>query len=127
MKTVIKGDSNLPEDLGKQAALQLVDEILYSGCIDTTFQSFVLFLMAISEKVPSVVKLGRITEYTIENLRLIKVFTNVVFKIQELESKVDDKSESDGENENSEDSDEMEEENKEKVGGNKEFMQPKCV
>lgn len=120
---------NLPEELGKRVGLQLIDEIMYSGAVDTTFQSYVLSLMAFSEKTPSVVKLGRITEYTIENLRLIQAFTGVAFKIQDIEEK--QLQAEDGADENQSDSDDMDQEDL--FGNNNpdmdkgDHVKPKCV
>jgi len=112
--------SNHPEEMGKRCALQLIEEIMYSGVIDTTFQSFVLFLMALSEKAPSVVKLGRVSEFTIENVRLVKAFTGVLFKIEELDS--DNRPEERERESDKESEDGMKEEKIET-----EFVPPKCV
>ena len=57
-------DFNTPEQIGKRSALVLLDEIFNSGVVDTSCQSFLLFLMAISSGKPSVAKLGRISSYT---------------------------------------------------------------
>lgn len=57
-------EKNTPEALGSNAALTLLDEVLNAGVVDTTFQSFLLTLMALSGGKPSVALLGRISAYT---------------------------------------------------------------
>ena len=58
-------EENLPENLGKKASLQLLDEIFYSGFVDSTNQSILMTLMCLAEKKISSVKIGRISGYTI--------------------------------------------------------------
>ena len=73
-----------PQDLGKKAALQMLDEIFYGGCVDSAHQPWVFFMMAISEnKNISSVKIGRLTEQSVSMLRLLKQFFSVEFKITE--------------------------------------------
>lgn len=55
---------NTPENIGKYSAMQLVDEIMYSGVVDSSFQSFALILMAFTGPKPSSIKLGRVTSFT---------------------------------------------------------------
>jgi len=52
----------LPEDLGEAAALALLDEVYYGGCVDSAIQPIALLLMALSsnEDVSSI-KIGRLT------------------------------------------------------------------
>jgi len=71
----------LPEDLAKTCCLRLLDEISFSGVVDTSNQSLVLTLMALSERQVSSVRLGRVSQFTIENLRILKEFFGVIFKI----------------------------------------------
>jgi RNA 3'-terminal phosphate cyclase-like protein len=73
--------------------LQLLDEVLYSGSIDTTIQSTVLTMMALSEKKISKIKLGRVSSYTIENLRLLKEFFGVTFQIEQEKAAEEEKEE----------------------------------
>jgi len=40
--------SSLPEDLGKQGAVLLLEEVQRGGCVDSSSQTFVLMLMALS-------------------------------------------------------------------------------
>jgi len=57
-------ESNSPEELGTRASICMLDEIMNCGVVDTAFQSFALFLMALSGPLPSKIKLGRISSYT---------------------------------------------------------------
>jgi len=54
-----------PESIGKETALRLLDEIMFGGCVDSSFQALVLALMALSssEHVASL-KVGRVTKYS---------------------------------------------------------------
>ena len=54
-----------PETTGKQCALRLMDEVLFGGCVDSSFQSLVLVLMSLcsNEHVASL-KVGRVTKYS---------------------------------------------------------------
>lgn len=55
---------NGPEELGKNVAILLVEEIMNAGVVDTTLQSFCLFLMAFSGPKPCQIKLGRISAFS---------------------------------------------------------------
>jgi RNA 3'-terminal phosphate cyclase len=56
-------DFKLPEDLGKRAALGLLDEIFTGAAVDTANQSFALLLMSLaSDDSVSAIKIGRITQ-----------------------------------------------------------------
>lgn len=57
-------DNNTPEEIGKKAARVLLDEIFSSGVVDTSVQSVLLLLMALSGGKPSAAKLGRISPHT---------------------------------------------------------------
>ncbi len=80
------GGGELPEDVGKEAACVLMNEILLGGCVDTTNQPMVATLMALSPEDVSKVRIGsQLTEAAIETLRLLKKFFGVVFKIEQQE------------------------------------------
>ena len=53
-----------PKMLAEKACLGLLDELMYGGFVDTSFQSFIFILMALSEKTISKVKLGRLSKYS---------------------------------------------------------------
>ena len=71
----------LPEDLGTQAAVYLLDEIRKGGCIDTNMQSLTLLWMLLTPEDVSRVRIGTLSQYTIESLRLFKQVFGVEFKV----------------------------------------------
>ena len=70
-----------PEVVGNTAAKLLLSEISNGGCIDTVHQSYILLLMCLTSEDVSKVRLGKLSQYTIECLRLYKLFFNVQFKL----------------------------------------------
>lgn len=70
-----------PEELGGNVAKQLCEEIVRGGCIDSCHQSLVLLFMVLTSEDVSKVRLGPLTKYTIEYLRLIHRIYGVKFKI----------------------------------------------
>ncbi|KAL4472902.1 hypothetical protein ABPG72_007779 [Tetrahymena utriculariae] len=107
---------NLPEAVGERAALALLDEILYTGFADSSNQSIVLTLMALSERKISSVRLGRITPYTVENLKIIQQFLGITFKIEADEEAEDDEEQ----DQNQQKMQEEEDDDSENVGNKKE-------
>jgi len=83
-------EERLPETMGKRAAMHLLDEITNSGFVDTSNQSLILTLMALTERKVNYLTVGRISTYTIENLRIIREFFGVAFKIQPQEQDNED-------------------------------------
>lgn len=69
------------EELGKEAALALLEEVMQSGVVDTHSQGFLLMLMALSGGKPSRAVLGRLSPHTVITLRLIREFFGVTFLI----------------------------------------------
>ncbi|XP_054003854.1 RNA 3'-terminal phosphate cyclase-like protein [Hylaeus anthracinus] len=74
----------VPEDLGKEAAMKLVDEIYRNGCMDSPFQSMTAMFMALSKKDVSKVVTGPLTPAMIQCLRDLRDFFGIVFKIEPL-------------------------------------------
>ncbi|XP_076239357.1 RNA terminal phosphate cyclase 1 [Calliopsis andreniformis] len=74
----------VPEDLGKEAAMKLVDEIYRNGCIDSPFQSMTAMFMALGKKDVSKVVIGPLTPAMIQFLRDLRDFFGIVFKIEPL-------------------------------------------
>jgi RNA 3'-terminal phosphate cyclase-like protein len=74
--------TDTPESVGEKVSLRLLDEIHYSGCIDTSNQQYALILMALAEKRLSQVRLGRLSLHTIETLRHLRDLIGVTFQIQ---------------------------------------------
>eukprot|EP00331_Platyophrya_macrostoma_P004171 CAMPEP_0176420004 /NCGR_PEP_ID=MMETSP0127-20121128/8366_1 /TAXON_ID=938130 /ORGANISM="Platyophrya macrostoma, Strain WH" /LENGTH=308 /DNA_ID=CAMNT_0017800553 /DNA_START=302 /DNA_END=1228 /DNA_ORIENTATION=- len=93
-------EDNLPEELGTRVAMRLLDELFYSGFVDTTHQSLVFLLMALSEKKISAVRVGRISTYTVKYLRNLRTFFGVKFQIKNCEDKIviDEETKSEEEN-----------------------------
>eukprot|EP00033_Pygsuia_biforma_P004164 GCRY01004570.1.p1 GENE.GCRY01004570.1~~GCRY01004570.1.p1 ORF type:complete len:358 (+),score=52.89 GCRY01004570.1:168-1241(+) len=78
---VTGGAGILPEDLGKQAAKQICQEISYGGCIDNYHQSLICVLMALTPEDVSKIRVGRLNEFTIGTLRLLRDLLGITFKI----------------------------------------------
>lgn len=72
----------IPEDLGKQAAMELLDEIYRNGCVDSPFQSMTAAFMALGKKDVSKITVGPLTPTMIQFLRDLRDFFGVVFKIE---------------------------------------------
>eukprot|EP01130_Rhizamoeba_saxonica_P016513 TRINITY_DN764_c0_g1_i1.p1 TRINITY_DN764_c0_g1~~TRINITY_DN764_c0_g1_i1.p1 ORF type:complete len:359 (+),score=66.74 TRINITY_DN764_c0_g1_i1:43-1119(+) len=72
----------IPEDLGEYCANLLLHEILRGGCVDTLHQSIMLLLMALGPEDVSILRVGKLSPYTIEYLRNIKLFLGVQFSIE---------------------------------------------
>lgn len=72
----------VPEDIGKEAAMQLLDEINRNGCIDSPFQSMTALFMALGKKDVCKVTVGPLTPAMIQFLRDLRDFFGVVFKIE---------------------------------------------
>ncbi|XP_076174135.1 RNA terminal phosphate cyclase 1 [Ptiloglossa arizonensis] len=74
----------VPEDLGKEAAMKLIDEIYRNGCVDSPFQSMTAIFMALSKKDVSKVVTGPLTPAMIQLLRDLRDFFGIIFKIESL-------------------------------------------
>jgi RNA 3'-terminal phosphate cyclase-like protein len=78
----------LPEDMGKRGACMLLEEVRRGGCIDTTCQSLAFLWMALTPEDVSRIRIGTLSQYSIETLRLIKRAFDVEFKVTpDMESK----------------------------------------
>lgn len=71
-----------PEDIGRESAELLLEEIYRGGCIDSSHQSLVLLLMILGPEEVARVKTGPLTPYTIQSLRLYKQIFGVEFNIR---------------------------------------------
>ncbi|XP_029047613.2 RNA 3'-terminal phosphate cyclase-like protein [Osmia bicornis bicornis] len=74
----------VPEDLGKEAAMKLIDEIYRNGCVDSPFQPMTAMFMALGKKDVSKVVTGPLTPSMIQFLRDLRDFFGTVFKIEPL-------------------------------------------
>lgn len=79
----------LPEDIGKQCANKLLDEIYRGGCCDSTFQWLMMLYMALGPKSVSKVVVGPLSQYSIRYLQLLKEFLGITFKLDTLEKDED--------------------------------------
>lgn len=70
----------LPEDLGVRGAIALLEEIRRGGCVDTGLQSLVLLWMCLTPEDVSRIRIGSLSPYTIESLRLFHKAFGVEFK-----------------------------------------------
>eukprot|EP01080_Neovahlkampfia_damariscottae_P003135 gene3135-5451_t len=78
----------VPEDLGILASKLLCDEIEKGGCVDTNNQWLMLLYMALCPEDVSKVRLGKLSDYSVDYLRNIKKFFGVTFKISEEENSI---------------------------------------
>jgi len=72
----------IPEDLGNQGSMVLLEEVRNGGCVDSTHQSLVLLLMMLTPEDVSRVRLGKLSLYTIQSLRHYRDFFGVTFKVR---------------------------------------------
>eukprot|EP00301_Raphidiophrys_heterophryoidea_P023413 c7316_g1_i2.p1 GENE.c7316_g1_i2~~c7316_g1_i2.p1 ORF type:complete len:364 (+),score=87.47 c7316_g1_i2:1254-2345(+) len=79
---VVADKHTSPEEVGVQAASLLCEQIRIGGCVDASNQSLVLVMMACASEDVSKVKMGQLTEYSVETLRLIKEMLGIKFKIK---------------------------------------------
>lgn len=71
------------EEVASRAAKQLLDDIMNSsGIVSTSFQEMAFMMMALSEKKVSHIVIGRLSESSVQTLRLIKVFLEVSFNFE---------------------------------------------
>ena len=81
-ETCFQKNMELPEETGKRAAAMLLEEVRKGGVVDTSSQSLALLLMCLTPEDVSRIRLGALTQYTIEALRLYKQAFDVEFKIK---------------------------------------------
>lgn len=80
--------AELPEELGQRGACMLLEEIRRGGCIDTGCQSLAFLWMCLTPEDVSRIRVGTISQYSVETLRLIKEVFDIEFKVMpELETK----------------------------------------
>uniref|UniRef100_A0A671L8N6 MCC regulator of WNT signaling pathway n=1 Tax=Sinocyclocheilus anshuiensis TaxID=1608454 RepID=A0A671L8N6_9TELE len=78
-----QGDPVLPEDLGRNCAKLLLEEVYRGGCVDSTNQSLALLYMMLGQQDVSKTLLGPLSPYTVEFLRHIRDFFQIMFKIEQ--------------------------------------------
>jgi len=76
----------LPEDLGTRGARTLLEEIFRGGCADSLTQALTVSLMALSPADVSKAVVGPLSPYTIQQLRHMKDFMQIMFKLETYKS-----------------------------------------
>lgn len=72
----------VPEELGREVANKLLEEIYRGGCVDSTFQWLVTLFMALGQQNVSKFLTGPLSQYTIRFLQHLREFFNVTFKLE---------------------------------------------
>ncbi|KAG8286919.1 rRNA-processing endoribonuclease [Homalodisca vitripennis] len=76
-----------PEDLGRQLAWNLLEEVSRGGCLDSSFQSLACLYMSLTQKDVSQFVSGPLSPYTISFLRHLRTFFGVTFKLEPFQEK----------------------------------------
>ncbi|KAL1529479.1 hypothetical protein AB1Y20_000425 [Prymnesium parvum] len=79
---VVGAGGVLPEDVGASAADALIEQIKEGGVVDSANQPTALVLMALGPEDVSRIRLGPLTPFTVETLRLIHDFFGIAFQIE---------------------------------------------
>ncbi|XP_011632550.1 RNA 3'-terminal phosphate cyclase-like protein [Pogonomyrmex barbatus] len=74
----------VPEDLGKEAAMKLLDEIHRNGCVDSCFQCMIAAFMTLGKHNVSKITVGPLTPAMIQFLRDLRDFFGITFKIDHV-------------------------------------------
>lgn len=74
-------EPNVPENIGKTAAHLLLEEVYRGGCVGSSDQSLACLFMALGQQDVSKLLLGPLSPYTIQFLRHLKDFFQVMFKM----------------------------------------------
>ncbi|PIK51705.1 RNA 3'-terminal phosphate cyclase-like protein [Apostichopus japonicus] len=82
MSNPVGKEITVPEDLGKRAAKLLMEEIYRGGCVDSRHQGLALLFMALGQNDVSKLQTGPLSPYTIQFLRHMKDFLQIMFKIE---------------------------------------------
>ncbi|XP_049957172.1 RNA 3'-terminal phosphate cyclase-like protein [Schistocerca serialis cubense] len=77
---------SVPEDIGREAAYRLLEEVYRGGCVDSVFQSHTTLFMALTPKDVSVCITGPLSPYAIQFLRHMKEYFNLAFKLDVIET-----------------------------------------
>ncbi|KAM3957172.1 RNA terminal phosphate cyclase 1 [Aphomia sociella] len=84
-----------PEELGRECALRLLDEVHRGGAVDSSLQWLVALWMALGQKDVSECIVGPLSDYTISFLQHLKEFFGVMFKLEVQRTDDDDESSDD--------------------------------
>ncbi|KXJ69402.1 hypothetical protein RP20_CCG027265 [Aedes albopictus] len=89
------GNPSIPEDVGKEAAMKLLDEIYRGGCVDSAFQWLVALYMALGQKDVSKFLIGPLSQYSIYFLQHLREFFGITFKLENASGEEGDEDEMD--------------------------------
>eukprot|EP00128_Syssomonas_multiformis_P011072 Colp12_sorted_trinity150504_noHs@32145 len=81
--TANTGGPELPEDVGREGAMMLLQEIHKGGVVDSMHQPLVLQLMVLTPEDVSKVRFGALTAQSVQVLRLLREAFGVTFKIKQ--------------------------------------------
>ncbi|KAK9502537.1 hypothetical protein O3M35_011302 [Rhynocoris fuscipes] len=81
-KVSLPATRQIPEDLGKDAAWLLLEEISRGGVVDSSFQTLACVYMAFTTKDVSQCVMGPLSPYTIEFMRHLRTFIGLTFKLE---------------------------------------------
>lgn len=90
-------EPSVPEDLGKDAANKLLDEIFRGGCVESSFQWLCALYMALGQKDVSKYLTGPFSDYTIHFLQHLRDFFAITFKLENPKDEDDDNDGGNGE------------------------------
>lgn len=79
----------VPEELGREVANKLLEEIYRGGCVDSTFQWMVTLFMALGQQNVAKYLTGPLSQYTIRFLQHLREFFNVTFKLENPQQEED--------------------------------------
>ncbi|XP_030378768.1 probable RNA 3'-terminal phosphate cyclase-like protein [Scaptodrosophila lebanonensis] len=81
---------SIPEDLGRETAMSLLNEIYRGGCCDSAYQWLVALYMALGQKHVSKFVTGPLSTYTVHFLQHLRDFFSITFKLENPELDEDD-------------------------------------
>lgn len=79
---LVAKEGQVPEEIGAKVAEMLCEEVARGGVCDSAHQSLLLLLMILCPEDVSKVRLGALTPYAVECLRLYKEMFGVTFKLK---------------------------------------------
>jgi len=78
------------EDIGKMAAVELLEEINVAGVCDSVTQPLMILYSALNQADVSKFLCGMLTPYSVEMLRNMKLFLGITFRLELIPSKLTD-------------------------------------
>jgi len=86
------GKPTVPEDLGVEGAKLLLEEIFRGGCADSFAQSLVALFMSVGPTDVSKFLVGPLSPYTVQFLRHIRDFLDIMFKLETYKKEEEEES-----------------------------------